>query len=202
MGVDSRNRLGRGLRFGLMAAGMCALLGGLWSGLLRLGWAGPLLHQNLPAVHGPLMVCGLLGTVISLERAVALDRAWAFLAPGCTGAGAVLTLSGIGGAAGPVLIAAGSVGLLAIFGVVLSIQAVPFALVMAGGAGAWVGGNVLWLSGWPVHALVPWCIGFLVLTIAGERLELSRMLFHADWTKRLFLGLTALLGVSLGLSAS
>jgi len=202
MDVASQNRVLTGLRFGLMATGMCALLGGLWSGLLRLGWAGPLLHQNLPAVHGPLMVCGFLGTVISLERAVALDRAWAFLAPGCAGAGAVLTLAGIGGAAGPVLIAAGSVGLLAIFGVVLSIQAVPFALVMASGAGAWVGGNVLWLSGWPVHALVPWWIGFLVLTIAGERLELSRMLFHADWTKRLFLGLVALLGAGLVLSLS
>lgn len=49
------------------------------------------------------MVCGFLGTVISLERAVALDRAWAFLAPGCTGVGAILTLAGVGGAAGPVL---------------------------------------------------------------------------------------------------
>jgi len=53
---------------------------------------------------------------------------------------------------------------------------------------------------WPVHALVPWWIGFLALTIAGERLELSRMLFHAPWTKRLFLGIAALLGLALVLS--
>jgi hypothetical protein len=70
-----------------MATGMIALLGGLWAGLLRLGWAGPFLQANLPAAHGPLMVCGFLGTVISLERAVALDRAWTFLAPGLTGGG-------------------------------------------------------------------------------------------------------------------
>jgi len=64
---------------------------------------------------------------------------------------------------------------------------------MTGGAVAWLGSNLLWLGGWPVHALVPWWIGFLVLTIAGERLELSRMLFHAPWTKTLFLALVALL---------
>jgi len=188
------------LRVGLMATGLLALLGGLWSGLLRLGWVGPLLQPALPAAHGPLMVCGFLGTVISLERAVALDRTWAFLAPAATGVGGLLTLAGVGGAAGPSLITAGSLGLVAIFGVVLSIQAVPFAMVMASGAGAWLGGNVLWLSGWPVHALVPWWIGFLVLTIAGERLELSRMLFHAPWTKWLFLGLVGVLGAGLLLS--
>ena len=185
-----------------MVTGLLALLGGLWSGLLRLGWTGPILQPALPTAHGPLMVCGFLGTVISLERAVALDRTWAFLAPVCTGVGAILTLMGVGGVLGPVFVTGGSLGLVAIFGVVLSIQPAPFAIVMGGGAVAWASGNGLWLTGWPVHALVPWWIGFLVLTIAGERLELSRMLFHADWTKRLFLGLTALLGVSLGLSAS
>ncbi len=190
-------RLQTGLRFGLMATGMLALLGGLWAGLLRLGWTGPLLQVNLPAAHGPLMVCGFLGTVISLERAVALDRTWAFLAPAATGIGGILTLAGVGGVFGPLLVTAGSLGLVAIFGVVLSIQAVPFAIVMTGGAMAWTGGNLLWLSGWPVHALVPWWIGFLVLTIAGERLELSRMLFHAPWTEKLFLALVGLLGAGI-----
>jgi hypothetical protein len=185
-----------------MLMGMLALLGGLWAGLHRLGWTGPLLRANLPAAHGPLMVCGFLGTVISLERAVALDQAWAFLAPGLTGIGGLLTIAGVSGEFGPLLITAGSLGLVAIFGVVLSIQAVPFAMVMTGGAVAWLWGNLLWLSGWPVHALVPWWISFLVLTIAGERLELSRMLFHASWTRQLFLGLVGLLGVGLVLSVS
>ena len=200
MGVESRTRTWQGLRFVLMATGMLALLGGLWSGLLRLGWAGPLLHRDLPAAHGPLMVCGFLGTVISLERAVALDRTWAFLASTATGIGGVLTLVGAGGAAGPLLVTVGSLGLVAIFAVVLSIQPAAFAVVMAGGAGAWAVGNGLWLSGWPVHALVPWWIGFLVLTIAGERLELSRMLFHAPWTKHLFLGVVGAFGGGLALS--
>lgn len=198
--MRSSPRLNIVSRFGLMALGMLALLGGLWAGLLRLGWVGPLLQRQLATAHGPLMVCGFLGTVISLERAVALDRSWAFLAPGFTGIGGFLTLAGIGGTAGPLLITGGSLVLVAIFGVVLSIQAVPFAVVMTSGAVAWTVGNGLWLGGWPVHAMVPWWIGFLVLTIAGERLELSRMLFHAAWTKRLFLGLVGLLAAGLVLS--
>jgi len=191
-----------GVRGIVLSTGMIALLGGLWAGLLRLGWAGPQLRAGLPAVHGPLMVGGFLGTVISLERAVALDRAWAFLAPACTGVGGLLTLTGTGGAAGPLLVMGGSLGLVAIFGSVLLIQAAPFVFVMGGGAVAWTVGNGLWLAGWPVHALVPWWIGFLVLTIAGERLELSRMLFHASWTKRLFLSFVGVLGVGLVLSVS
>ena len=185
------------MRRGLVATGMVALLGGLWSGLLRLGWAGPLGHPQLPAAHGPLMVSGFLGTVISLERAVALRRPWAFAVPGLVGGGGLLMLIGVGGSVGPVLMTTGSAGLVAIFAVVLSIQSAPFVVVMTGGAVAWTVGNALWLGGEPVHAVVPWWIGFLVLTIAGERLELSRMQPHAPWTRRLFLGLVLLLGVGL-----
>jgi hypothetical protein len=34
----------------------------------------------------------------------------------------------------------------------------------------------LWLGGLPLSRVTPWWIGFLVITIAGERLELSRVL--------------------------
>ncbi|MGQ9829199.1 MAG: hypothetical protein ACUVSY_03390 [Roseiflexus sp.] len=65
-----------------LAAGIFSMLiGGVWSGLLRMGWALPLLHQTPALVHGPLFVCGMLGTVIGLERAVAIGRAWAFVGP-------------------------------------------------------------------------------------------------------------------------
>src|SRR5689334_23088486 len=65
-----------------VAAGVFTLLvSGLWAGLLRLGWALPTPQASLAAVHGPLIVCGLLGSVIGLERAVALGRPWAFAGP-------------------------------------------------------------------------------------------------------------------------
>jgi len=44
------------------------------------------------------------------------------------------------------------------------------------GALAWFIGNSLWLIGWPVHRVVLWWAAFLILTIAGERLELARIL--------------------------
>ena len=47
---------------------------------------------------------------------------------------------------------------------------------MALGALLWLVGNTGWLVGWPVPQVVPWWSSFLVLTIAGERLELSRLL--------------------------
>lgn len=65
-------------RFPLMALGMLALLAGVWAGLLRLGWGLPLLRHTLPTAHGPLMVPGFLGTLISLERAVALGLSRCF----------------------------------------------------------------------------------------------------------------------------
>ncbi|HKS90464.1 MAG TPA: hypothetical protein VJQ83_00945, partial [Tepidiformaceae bacterium] len=70
------------------------LLAGLWAGLLRLGLDVPELHATLPADHGPLMILGFLGTLIALERAVALGQRWAFLAPLCAGLGMVVTLVG------------------------------------------------------------------------------------------------------------
>jgi hypothetical protein len=46
----------------------------------------------------------------------------------------------------------------------------------AGGAFLRLAGNLLWYAALPLHQVVPWWIGFLVLTIAGERLELARLL--------------------------
>lgn len=60
------------MRSPLLALGLAALAIGVWAGLLRFGWSLPGGHANLIELHGPLMVFGFLGTVISLERAVAL----------------------------------------------------------------------------------------------------------------------------------
>jgi hypothetical protein len=73
----------------LMVLAMAALLLGLWSGLLRLGWTWNGIGSHLPAIHGALMIGSFLGTLISLERAVAVDRRWAYAAPMLTGLGGV-----------------------------------------------------------------------------------------------------------------
>ena len=175
-----------------MALGMLSLVTGVWAGLVRIGWLIGPLQPRVVLLHGPLMVCGFLGTLISLERAVALGRAWCYGAPALCGLGGLLLIIGIGSWEGPFLITAGSVVLLLIFGAVLRIQAQPFAIVMMLGAMGWFVGNVIWLVGSPVFMVVWWWMGFLVLTIAGERLELSRMLLHGPRVQHAFFAIAGL----------
>jgi hypothetical protein len=122
------------------------------------------------------MVGGFLGTVIGLERAVALGRRWTYLGPLLSGLGGLALVAGLPGPAAPVLMLLSSVGLVAVFALLLRRQPALFHAVMALGALAWLVGNALWLAGWPLFRATPWWVAFLVLTIAGERLELSRLL--------------------------
>src|SRR3990172_10195935 len=94
-------------RFPLLAMAIAALLAGLWSGLLRLGWDLPALGPELAMVHGPLMACGFLGTLITLERAVALGRRWTYLVPLVTAAGTCMLLAGVPGTPAPEVITLG-----------------------------------------------------------------------------------------------
>jgi hypothetical protein len=163
-------------RLPLLAAGVLSLLYGAAVGLVRLGWPLPLLRPDRLEVHGPLMLCGFLGAVIGLERAVALGRKWAFAAPALAALGALALLAAPGRAAGGWLLAAASLALLAVYGALLARQASLFTATMALGAALWLGGNLLRLAGRPLFQVVwPWA-GFPLLTIAGERLELTRFL--------------------------
>lgn len=190
----------------MLAAGIVALAAAMWAGLLRLGIQLPISPEHLPGAHGPLMVSGFLGTLISLERAVALGAWWAYASPMLTAAGAILLLAGVGGAAGPILIALGSLALVANFAVIVRRQTELFTIAMAVGAAAWFAGNALWLAGWDIPNLVWWWTAFLVLTIAGERLELSRMRGPVKGGRSAFLLSSALfiggiVGATLGFAA-
>ena len=66
--------------------------------------------------------------------------------------------------------------MVAIYGAIYRIQPATHTLVMATGAILWLAGNALWLGSRPVHRVAPWWAGFLVLTIVGERIELTRVL--------------------------
>jgi len=159
-----------------MLLGMMSLAAGLWTGLSRLGWDIPELRSGLLALHGPLMVCGFLGTVIGLERAVALDRPWAYLAPLLSGIGSIVVIFTQYEAAGRLLITTGSLFFVIVFIAILRRQFAAFTVTMGIGALLWFVGNIFWLMGYPVYLIVSWWAGFLILTIAGERLDLSRLL--------------------------
>ena len=167
--------------FPLILLAAIALLAGLWAGLLRMGWALPAFRVAAPMSHGPLMVCGFLGTLVGLERAVGLSgldarRRWTFIGPAATGVGSLLLVLGISGTLPVALIAVGSLVLVLAMVVILRIHVVMYSVVMLLGALLWLGGNLLWLFGRGIPEVSLWWSGFLVLTIVGERLELSRVL--------------------------
>lgn len=167
------SRLAR--RLPLLAAALVLLLAGLWAGLLRLGFDLPALRPPLASLHGPLLVLGFLGTQIGLERAVALRRRWCYVTPIAAAAGAMWLLVGLPDNGGQALLALGGLVLVAVFVAVHRIQPSAHNTVMGLGAAAWLVGAVRWLAGAAVVDVVPWLAAFLVLTIVGERLELSRM---------------------------
>jgi hypothetical protein len=80
-------------RLPVLAFAGLALAAGLYGALLLLGFAIPAPRPSWADVHGPLMVLGFVGTLVALERAVALSARWGLAAPACSGIGA-LALTG------------------------------------------------------------------------------------------------------------
>ncbi|MCL3862784.1 hypothetical protein [Actinotalea sp. K2] len=177
----------------LLLPGGIALLAGLDAALLLLGLPAPLTTDRLPQVHGGLLVLGFVGTVIALERSVALRRPWGHLAPGGLGLGALLVLSPAPLALGQGVLVAGTLALLGVYAALWQRQASAWLALQVLGAVLAAGSALLWWSGAPVATALPWFAGFLVLTIAGERLELARVGMLGDGVERGVL----LLGVGL-----
>ena len=115
-----------------------ALLGGLGTGLARLGWQVDPLSQGWMMLHGPLMICGFLGTLICLERAVALASRypWSLAVPVVNAAGALAMLVAPDTGTAKLLLTLGSVGLLTLFVLLLRLHPLRYMMVMT--AGAWI----------------------------------------------------------------
>lgn len=183
----------------LLLPAAVALVLGVLAGLGRLGWAAGA-PASAVVLHGPLMVSGFLGTLIALERAVALGDKWAFAAPGLSGAAAATWLAGVPPRVGGALAVGAAVLLLAVSVRIFLRQRAAFTATLAAGAACWAVGNALWLAGRTVPDTVQWWLLFLVLTIAGERLELSRLsarrgahqAWFAAWVFLLVVGAAAL----------
>jgi hypothetical protein len=174
-------------RLPLLVLGMLSLLGGVLAGLARLDWRMPPVAADAAAWHGALMISAFLGTVISLERAVALGRGWAYAAPAAAGIGGVALLAGAPLVVTQVLGVTAASLMLAASTLVLRRLVAPFTLILATGALCWLVGNTVWLAGGAPQPAVPWWLAFLVLTIAGERLELNRFLPTPLAAQRVFL---------------
>lgn len=165
----------KSFRFPLIALGGLSLLAAIWAGLVRMDWNLAVPQLSFPETHGPLMIVGFLGTVIGLERAVALQKPWAYGAPIFAGLSGIAQVSGLPVRVGGTLAVISAVILLAIFCFLWWHQHESYLLIIGLGAVSWLVGNSLWLGDYPYFISASWWAGFLVLTITGERLELSRL---------------------------
>jgi len=158
----------------LVTAGL-SLLFGLYASLIRLGLLLPSALEIGALTHGPLMINGFLGTLISLERGAALEKLWTYIAPFSFAASTILLMVGYTAAGGYLLIL-GSITLFIIMGYLCRIQSVSHHYIIAGGALSLLIGNLLFIFNTPIFELVGWWIAFPMLTIFGERLELNRIM--------------------------
>jgi hypothetical protein len=175
-----------------MVLGFVGLVAGVGAGLARLGYPMPNFAEQASAWHGALMIGAFFGVVIALERAVAIGRPWAYGAPLAGGAGGVAIIAGDVLLGAWLLLAASAVLLIASLDVVRR-QRASFTITLAIGALCWAIGNARFALGVPVHDVVTWWIAFLIFTIAGERLELSRFVQTSAQARRAFTVVVAIL---------
>lgn len=152
-----------------------AMVVGVDAGLTLLGVWAPTTSGRLGEAHGLLMVLGFVGTLVALERAVALGTTWGYAAPALMGSGALaLLVPGVDRLGHPLLVA-GTAGLCLVYVPLWRRQRDDAVLVSGLGAVLALGGAVLVLGGADLALALPWLAGFILLTIAGERLELARL---------------------------
>jgi hypothetical protein len=156
-----------------------ALLTGIVGGLVRVGfdigaadaaWLG-----QAALAHAALMICGFMGTVIGIERAVAAKQRLAWSAPLASGLAALALLNGLETLAGA-LFAAAAVAFVGVNLLLWRRQAASHTTLLLVSAGAWLIGNLLFALGAAAVAVLPWWFTFLVITIAAERLEMTRLM--------------------------
>jgi hypothetical protein len=175
-------------RRALLLALVPSIVLGLGAGLGRLGL--PLVTGLADRPHGPLLVLGFFGSVIALERAVALGASWALAAP----AAGVLASAAIalGAPAGPWLAVLATLLTCAVNAAIVRRQPTAFTWLMLLGSLALFASAVLWspLAGprAPIH-LSPLWLAFFVSTIVAERLELSRLAPRPRWAEPVLVAL-------------
>src|SRR5512147_2759723 len=153
--------LGPRARVPLLALGFVALVAGTLGGLVRLGVAVPAPAAGI-AWHGALMASAFFGTLIALERAVAIGERWAYAAPAATGIGGVLLVAGEPRAAFTLYVLGAAVFALASASIWLRHRALHTGVLALGALGL-LAANLALALGRPLEAVAPSWIAFFVL---------------------------------------
>jgi hypothetical protein len=181
---------------------LLAIVCGMSSGLVRLGVMLPGDAARLVGLHGALMIGGFFGTLIGLERAVALASPWPYLAPAASGAAVLAMFFGAPHVLAPVFMSAASLIMATACASVWQRQRLAHHAVLGFAALAWLFGNLIWLASGTVPPAVPLWSAFLILTIAGERLEMSRFIPTPRRARNAFSLIVLLLMAGAALAAS
>jgi hypothetical protein len=172
-----------------------SLVLGISGGWIRLGEVSiPIAEAGI--YHGLIMTGGFLGTLISIERAMVMEKKTWLIIPLLTGSSMFAFLLGYSDL-GLFLLMAGSLGL----SLIMHLQTLKHpkfhTALLYGGAVSWFIGNFLaWQTGL-IAGGSTWWIGFLLFTIVGERLELSQFLPVPSWSRNALKSLLALFTLGL-----
>jgi len=174
-----------------------SLVSGVFGGLARYGVApssfnGDAWLSQALLWHASLMICGFLGTVIGIERAVALKQPAAFVAPLLSGAAGLCFVAGHATLASALLVAAALV-FVAVNIVIVGRQRAAHTVLLLVAAAVWLIGNLHFAFGAASGATLAWWFSFLVLTIAAERLEMTRLMRRHPVAQPSFYAVVALM---------
>jgi hypothetical protein len=173
-------------RLPIVVMAMFCLLSGLWSGLTRIGWDIRVLP--ITAHHGAIMVGGFLGTLISLEKIIPLNKKALYIIPLLNVLSVVLFFVDQPRLAVYSLVIS-SVALFFVFLYYFRLQRDVIYIVMSFGALCWVIGNILLLTKRFYPLAFPWWAAFVLLIIAAERLELMKFLPVSSTNKKIFMAI-------------
>src|SRR5690625_539187 len=120
------------------------------------------------------MVVGFLGTLIAMERAVALRQPLGYLAPALLGIGGLLLLTPLPLLLGQLFLIEGALAFTLVYWFLWRRSHDAVVMVQLLGSVHLLIATLTWIFA-PIPWLLPHFVGFLVLTITSERVELTRL---------------------------
>lgn len=150
-----------------------SLLLGIYTGWLRLGWNIPM--STTIAHHGLIMIGSLVATLIIIERIVSIKKAWLYFLP-FINAMSLPAFYFQQDKLALIFLMVGSSGLFFVyFFLYIKYRERYIVFMMVGGLFLLLGILIIFFKNRYPDA-VPYWIGFLLLTILGERIDLGKFL--------------------------